>query len=382
MKAVFVEAFAPVKSVQIREISNRPCLAGEVCVRVAAVGLGFVDGLKIQGLYQTKDPLPFVPGMEFSGIVQATGEGVSRFQLGDRVFGLAKRGALAEEIVIPESELARVPERLSLPQAAAVPMNYLTAAFALTERAALRPGETLLVLGAAGGTGTAAIKIARMIGAHVIAAASTEEKRLLALAEGADSAIDYTDEKWREALKSLTNGRPVDVIFDAVGGDISPIAFRTLGWRGRHLVVGFAAGQIPSLQFNIALLKGASLMGVDSAQIQKWEPELYATLMKQIGERLKIRGSRTAANSAISLQSISCRLRGNEFTTGAGQGGCLHCARGLAGLRSNPSVRQPRTPGPLGWSGGRTLRSSSVGSLEENHACRFRRRIGAVSRKR
>lgn len=272
MKAVFVEAFAPVKSVQIREISNRPCLAGEVCVRVAAVGLGFVDGLKIQGLYQTKDPLPFVPGMEFSGIVQATGEGVSRFQLGDRVFGLAKRGALAEEIVIPESELARVPERLSLPQAAAVPMNYLTAAFALTERAALRPGETLLVLGAAGGTGTAAIKIARMIGAHVIAAASTEEKRLLALAEGADSAIDYTDEKWREALKSLTNGRPVDVIFDAVGGDISPIAFRTLGWRGRHLVVGFAAGRIPSLQFNIALLKGASLMGVDSAQFRSGSP--------------------------------------------------------------------------------------------------------------
>ena len=216
-----------------------------------------------------------------------TGEGVSQVRVGDRVFGLTKRGALAEEIVVLESDLALIPSRLSFPQAAAVPVNYLTAAFALTEMAALRSSETLLVLGAAGGTGTAAIKIAKMIGAYVIAAASTEEKRSLACAEGADLSIDYTDEKWREALKSLTNNRPIDVIFDAVGGDISPTAFRTLGWRGRHLVVGFAAGRIPSLQFNIALLKGASLIGIDSAQIQKWEPEVYTKLMTQIGEWLE-----------------------------------------------------------------------------------------------
>lgn len=287
MRAVLVEEFSPVKSVQIRQVPSPDCHAGEVRVRVAAAGLGFVDGLKIQGLYQTKDPLPFVPGMEFAGTVVETAEGVSQVRAGDRVFGLARRGALAEEILVPESGLAIIPGRLSFPQAAAVPVNYLTAAFALMEMAALRAGETLLVLGAAGGTGTAAIKIARMIGAQVIAAASTEQKRSLACAEGADLAIDYTDEKWRETLKSLTNNRPVDVIFDAVGGDISPVAFRTLGWRGRHLVVGFAAGRIPSLQFNIALLKGASLMGVDSAQIQKWEPELYAKLMRQIGEWLE-----------------------------------------------------------------------------------------------
>jgi NADPH2:quinone reductase len=225
--------------------------------------------------------------MEFSGTVVETGEAVSQVRVGDRVFGLAKRGGLAEEIVVLESDLALIPSRLSFPQAAAVPVNYLTAAFALTEMAALRSSEILLVLGAAGGTGTAAIKIAKMIGAHVIAAASTEEKRSLACAEGADLSIDYTDEKWREALKSLTNGRPIDVIFDAVGGEISPTAFRTLGWRGRHLVVGFAAGRIPSLQFNIALLKGASLIGIDSAQIQKWEPELYTKLMRQIGEWLE-----------------------------------------------------------------------------------------------
>jgi NADPH:quinone reductase len=287
MRAVLVEKFSPVKSVQIREIPNPDCHAREVRVRVAAVGLGFVDGLKIQGLYQTKDPLPFVPGMEFSGTVVETGEGVSQVRVGDRTFGLAKRGALAEEIVVLESDLALIPGRLSFSQAAAVPVNYLTAAFALTEMAALRSSEILLVLGAAGGTGTAAIKIAKMIGAHVIAAASTEEKRSLARAEGADLSIDYTDEKWREALKSLTNGRSVDVIFDAVGGEISPIAFRTLGWRGRHLVVGFAAGRIPSLQFNIALLKGASLIGVDSAQIRKWEPEVYTKLMRGLGEWLE-----------------------------------------------------------------------------------------------
>jgi NADPH:quinone reductase len=288
MKAVLVEEFSPVKYAQIREITNSGnCDAREVRVCVAAVGLGFVDGLKIQGLYQTKDPLPFVPGMEFSGTVVEAGEAVSHVRVGDRVFGLAKRGGLAEEIVVLESDVALIPSRLSFPQAAAVPVNYLTAAFALMEIAALRSSEILLVLGAAGGTGTAAIKIAKMIGAHVIAAASTEEKRSLARAEGADLSIDYTDEKWRELLKSLTNGRPIDVIFDAVGGDISPTAFRTLGWRGRHLVVGFAAGRIPSLQFNIALLKGASLIGIDSAQIQKWEPELYTKLMRLIGEWLE-----------------------------------------------------------------------------------------------
>jgi NADPH:quinone reductase len=286
MRAVFVEKFGPVRSVQIQKVPSPTCRASEVRVRVAAAGLGFVDGLKIQGLYQTKDPLPFVPGMEFSGTVEETGEEVSRVQAGDRVFGLTKRGALAEEIVVADSALAHIPGKLSFSQAAAVPMNYLTAAFALTEIAALRPGETLLVLGAAGGTSTAAIKIAKMMGAHVIAGASTEAKRSLARAEGADSSIDYTDEKWREALKSLTDGRPIDVIFDPVGGDVSPVAFRTLGWRGRHLVIGFAAGRIPSLQFNIALLKGASLMGVDSAQIQKWEPEVYTKLMRQIGEWL------------------------------------------------------------------------------------------------
>ena len=227
--------------------------------------------------------------MEVSGVVDQVGEGVSKVRVGDRVFGLCRRGALAEEMVLSESELARIPEPLSFTQAAAVPVNYLTAVYGLRDRAALCAGEMLLVLGAAGGTGTAAIKVGKMLGAQVIAAASTEEKRAFACAQGADAAIDYTQEGWRETLRSLTGGRSIDVIFDAIGGEISPVAFRTLGWRGRHLVVGFAAGKIPALPFNIALLKGASLVGVDSAQIQKWEPEVYARVMDDIRVSLEAR---------------------------------------------------------------------------------------------
>jgi NADPH:quinone reductase len=282
MRAVLVEDFSAVKSLRILDVPDPSVSVGQVRVQVKAAGLGFVDGLKIGGLYQTKDPLPFIPGMEFSGIVEKAGEGVSQTKVGDHVFGLARRGALAEQISVVEDELSRMPEHLSFAQAAAVPVNYLTAASGLRDRAALRAGEILLILGAAGGTGTAAIKVGKMLGAYVIAAASTEQKRLFACAQGANAAIDYTRDGWREELKSLTNGRTTDVIFDAVGGEVSPVAFRTLGWRGRHLVVGFAAGKIPALPFNIALLKGASLIGVDSAQIPKWEPDGYARLMDDI----------------------------------------------------------------------------------------------------
>jgi NADPH2:quinone reductase len=171
---------------------------------------------------------------------------------------------------------------LSFAEAAAVPVNYLTAAYGLIESAMLMPKQSLLVLGGAGGTGTAAIKIGRMLGAHVIAAAASEEKRAFALTHGADQVIDYTANDWRKTLVSMTGGVPIDVVFDPVGGDVSPVAFRTLGWRGRHLVVGFAAGAIPALPMNLALLKGASLVGVDSAQIRKREPEVYDRIMKDL----------------------------------------------------------------------------------------------------
>lgn len=282
MRAVLVETYSPVDEVGIQDVPSPTASEGTVVVRVAAAGLGFVDGLKVQGLYQTKDPLPFTPGLEFAGVVEGVGDSVSNVRVGDRVFGLAKRGALAERVVVPAANLLKVPDRMTFAQAAAIPGNYLTAMFALKEVAALREGERLLVLGAAGGTGNAAIKVGKSLGAHVYAAASSEEKRAIACAEGATGAIDYTQPDWRDALKALTGGKAVDVVFDPIGGEISPIAFRTLGWRGRHLVVGFAAGRIPSLPFNIALLKGAALMGVDSAQIQRWEPDTYDRVWRDI----------------------------------------------------------------------------------------------------
>ena len=287
MKALLVNEYTTVQSLHIQEVPRPDVAPDHVRVGVRAAGIGFVEALKIAGRYQTRDPLPFVPGTEFSGIVDQVGTGVPRLRVGDRVFGCAPRGALAEEITVPGSELSRIPDHVSFAQAAAVPVNYLTAAYGLKELAALQSGQNLLILGAAGGTGTAAIKIGKMLGAHVIAAASTEDKRAFACAHGADQAIDYTTDDWRKTVASLTCGRSMDVIFDAVGGDASSVAFRTLGWRGRHLVVGFAAGKIPALPFNIALLKGASLVGLDSAQIRKWEPDVYARLTSEIATWLE-----------------------------------------------------------------------------------------------
>ena len=287
MKALLVKEYTTVQSLYIQEVPRPDVAPDQVRVRVRAAGIGFVEALKIAGRYQTRDPLPFVPGTEFSGIIDQVSTGVRRLKVGERVFGFAPRGALAEEIAVPASELSRIPAHVSFAQAAAVPVNYLTAAYGLKELAALQSGQNLLILGAAGGTGTAAIKVGKMLGAHVIAAASTEDKRAFACDQGADQAIDYTADDWRKTLGSMTGGKPMDVIFDAVGGDTSPVAFRTLGWRGRHLVVGFAGGMIPALPFNIALLKGASLVGLDSAQIRKWEPDVYVRLTSDIATWLE-----------------------------------------------------------------------------------------------
>lgn len=287
MRALLVSNYTSVESLRLQDVASPTVAQGHVRIRVRAAGIGFVDALKIAGQYQTKDALPFVPGMEFSGIVDQAGEDVTQPKVGDRVFGSAPRGALAEEISVAAADLSKIPDHVSFAQAAAVPVNYLTAAYGLIELASLRAGQNLLILGAAGGTGTAAIKIGRMIGAHVIAGAASEEKRVFARAQGADQAIDYTAEEWRKTLTAMTGGKPMDVVFDAVGGDISPIAFRTLGWRGQHLVVGFAAGKIPALPFNIALLKGAALVGVDSAQIRKREPDIYDRLTTDIAAWLE-----------------------------------------------------------------------------------------------
>lgn len=284
MRAVVVPEYGPIDSLAVGETERPEPGAGEVLVRLACTGLGFVDGLKVQGLYQTEDPLPFIPGSEIAGVVAEVGDGVDGVQVGDRVGGQVTRGGLAEYVVARPEELDVLAEGVSFEAAAAVRVNYLTALFALRHRAEAVAGETLLVLGASGGTGTAAIAVGKMLGLRVIAAASTDEKRQYAIDAGAEEAIDPTDPGWRAALKD--RGVDVDIVFDPVGGDLGSEAFRALAWRGRLLVIGFASGEIPSAKYNIALLKGASLVGVDIAQVARREPDTWASINAQLGEWL------------------------------------------------------------------------------------------------
>jgi NADPH2:quinone reductase len=282
MKAVVVEQYAPIDQIGLKETAKPVAGPGQLRIRVQAASIGFVDGLKVEGRYQTRDPLPFTPGAEFAGVVDAVASDVAGFTPGMRVMGAARSGALAEYIAVPATAVEVMPDGLSMEAAAAFRTNYLTALYALGERGRLRAGEQLLVLGAAGGTGIAAIQIGKLLGARVVAAASTEEKRKFAASFGADAVVDYTRADWRDALKEATGGHGADVIFDPVGGEVSLQAFRSIAWNGRHLVVGFAAGAIPALPFNLPLLKGGLLIGVDVAQITRREPEAQARVMTQL----------------------------------------------------------------------------------------------------
>ncbi|AUC97703.1 NADPH:quinone oxidoreductase family protein [Bradyrhizobium sp. SK17] len=282
MKAVVVEQYAPIDRIGLKEIATPEPGPGQVRIKVHAASIGFVDGLKVEGRYQTKDPLPFTPGAEFAGVVDAVASDVAGIVPGMRVMGAARSGALAEQVVVPATAIEVMPDGLSMEAAAAFRTNYLTALYALGERGALKAGEQLLVLGAAGGTGIAAIQVGKLLGARVIAAASTDEKRDFAKSFGADAVVDYTAPDWRDALKDATAGHGPDVIFDPVGGEVSLQAFRSIAWNGRHVVVGFAAGQIPALPFNLPLLKGGLLIGVDAAQIARREPEAQVRMMMQL----------------------------------------------------------------------------------------------------
>lgn len=304
MKAVLVEQYDSIDNIRIKDVSSPIVSAGQLRVRVKAASIGFVDGLKVQGLYQTKDPLPFTPGMEFAGIVDEVADDVQGFRLGTPVMGVARSGALAEYIAVPAATVQIMPDGITPEIGASFRANYLTALYALSERAAIRADECLLVLGAAGGVGTAAVQIGKLLGAHVIAAASTEEKRTFAVQCGADATIDYTRPDWRDVLKGLTNGRGADVIFDPVGGDVSVQAFRSIAWNGRHLVVGFAGGSIPSLPFNLPLLKGGALLGVDLAQLAPREPEVHKRLTSQLVAWLEERKLMPAVGKVFEFENF------------------------------------------------------------------------------
>ena len=282
MKAVVVEQYDTIDNIALKDVALPDAGAGQVRVKVQAASIGFVDGLKVQGLYQTRDALPFTPGTEFAGIVDAVGAGVTGLAPGQAVMGMARSGALAEYIVVPSSTLTPIPDGIAPEAAAAFYANYLTALYALSERGAIKSGEILLVLGAAGGVGIAAVQVGKLLGARVIAAASTEAKRQFAASHGADATIDYTQAGWRDALKEATGDHGADVIYDPVGGEVSVQAFRSIAWNGRHVVVGFAAGKIPALPFNLPLLKGGVLTGVDIAQISRREPEAERRVTAQL----------------------------------------------------------------------------------------------------
>lgn len=254
---------------------------GEVRVAIRFAALNFPDLLIVQNKYQMKPPLPFVPGSEFSGVVEAVGAGVTQFKPGMAVASFGGLGAFATHACVDAALAMPLPAGFALDHAAAFICTYGTSHHALIDRAALQPGETVLVLGAAGGVGTAAIQIARAAGARVIAAASSDAKCALCHELGADTTINYTTQDLRERLKSLTEGRGPDVIYDPVGGDLAEPAFRSIAWRGRYLVIGFAQGRIPALPLNLALLKGASMVGVFWGEFARREP---ARSMQALGQ--------------------------------------------------------------------------------------------------
>ncbi len=261
---------------------------GEVLIAIKAASLNFPDLLIVQNKYQMKPALPFVPGSEYAGVVQAVGEGVSHLKVGQSVACLSGTGGFGTHTLAPAALCMPLPPGFGHVDAAAFIMIYATSHHALVDRAQLKAGETVLVLGAAGGVGTAAIQIAKAIGATVIAAASTDEKCALCKSIGADVTINYTEHAvpnaFREAVKAATGGKGPDVIYDPVGGDFAESAFRSIAWRGRYLVVGFASGPIPALPFNLMLLKGASVVGVFWGDFAKREPKANAAMMGELAQ--------------------------------------------------------------------------------------------------
>ena len=284
MHAWLCENPVGVEALNWKEIPTPVPQSGQVLIRIEAASLNFPDLLIVQNKYQMKPDLPFVPGSEYAGVIEAVGEGVTHLKVGQSVACLSGTGGFGTHTLAPAKLCMPLPPGFPAVDAAAFIMIYATSHHALIDRAALKAGETVLVLGAAGGVGTAAIQIAKAAGARVIAAASTDEKCALCKSLGADETINYTTQNIREALKTMTEAKGPDVIYDPVGGDYAEPAFRSIAWRGRYLVVGFAAGPIPALPFNLALLKGASIVGVFWGDFSRREPQANAAMMAELAQ--------------------------------------------------------------------------------------------------
>ena len=280
MKAVLCRSFGPPESLVVEDVPELAPGPGEVVIDVKAAGVNFPDVLIIENKYQVKPPLPFSPGSEVAGVVRAVGDGVSAVKPGDAVMAITTYGGFAEQVKTAAERALPLPAGMDFVTAAAFGLTYATSDHALRDRAALRPGETVLVLGAAGGVGIAAIEIAKLLGARVIAAASTDDKLAVCRAHGADDTIDYASEHLRERIATLTGGKGPDVIYDPVGGPYTEPALRSIAWRGRLLVVGFAAGEIPKIPLNLTLLKGCAIVGVFWGEFSRREPDRFAASMR------------------------------------------------------------------------------------------------------
>lgn len=283
MRAVLCSEYGPPEKLQIvddpKPLEPGP---GQVLVKVAAAGVNFPDVLMIQGKYQFQPPMPFIPGAELAGTVTAVGAGVSHLKIGDRVAAMPRGGAFASEALVDAAVAMPLPPMADLKIAASFVLAYGTSYHALKQRAELKAGETLLVLGASGGVGLAAVEIGKAFGAKVIAAASSEEKLAVCKAQGADLTINYATEDLKEAIKRTTDGKGPDVVYDPVGGSYTEVAVRSMAWRGRYLVIGFANGEIPKLPLNLPLLKGSSIVGVFWGEFVKRQPGDNVTNMEEM----------------------------------------------------------------------------------------------------
>ena len=284
MHAWLCENPTGVEALQWKELPTPEPTTGEVRIAIRAASLNFPDLLIVQNKYQMKPALPFVPGSEYAGVVDAVGDGVAHLKVGDAVAAIAGTGGFGTHAVVNANLVMPLPKGFAFDDAAAFILTYGTTHHALVDRAALKAGETLLVLGAAGGVGTAAIQIGKILGARVIAAASSDEKCELCRRIGADATINYASADVRAEIKKLTDGKGPDVVYDPVGGDLAEPVFRSIAWRGRYLVVGFASGPIPALPMNLPLLKGASIVGVFWGDFARREPKANAAMMGELAQ--------------------------------------------------------------------------------------------------
>ncbi|MGE8112390.1 NADPH:quinone oxidoreductase family protein [Pseudomonas sp. NPDC086566] len=282
MKAVLCKTLGPARDLVLEDVASPVPKKNEILLDVQAAGVNFPDTLIIEGKYQFQPPLPFSPGGEAAGVIAAVGERAGAFKVGDRVMALTGWGAFAEQVAVPFYNVMPIPEHMDFATAAAFGMTYGTSMHALKQRGQLQPGETLLVLGASGGVGLAAVEIGKAMGAKVIAAASSAEKLAVAKAAGADETINYSQASLKEEIKRLTGGQGVDVIYDPVGGELFDQAVRGLAWQGRLLVVGFASGTIPQMAANLVLLKGAAVLGVFWGAFAQRQPEDNAANFRQL----------------------------------------------------------------------------------------------------